>query len=75
EIDLANESLCTFLRKAPLKQLTFSRILHEQWSYFKIQTEDLDCENLMMLLQKVEQKDIGRERKKHIKFLQDSEKV
>ncbi|CAG8761580.1 25265_t:CDS:2 [Racocetra persica] len=74
EIDLANESLCNFLRKAPLKRLTFSRILHEQWSYFKIQTEDLDCENLKMLLQKVEQENIGRERKKHIKLLQDNEK-
>ncbi|RIB21551.1 hypothetical protein C2G38_2176286 [Gigaspora rosea] len=51
-----------------------SATLHKQWSYFKIQTEDLDCENLIMLLQKVEQENIGRERKKYIKLLQDSEK-
>ncbi|CAG8703183.1 34095_t:CDS:2 [Gigaspora margarita] len=39
------------------------------------ESENLDYENLMMLLQKVEQENIGHECKKHIKLLQDSEKI
>ncbi len=46
---LSSEPMYKFLSKTPLKQLTFSRILHEYWRHFKIQTEDLDCESLIIV--------------------------
>ena len=72
---LSSKLIYKFLNKTPLKQLTFSRILHEYWRYFKIQTEDSDCEFLIILLQKMDESDIDDEHKQCIKSLQDSIKV
>ena len=58
---LSSEPMYKFLSKTSLKQLTFFRILHEYWKYFKIQTEDLDCESLIILLQKMDESDINNE--------------
>ena len=72
---LSSEPMYKFLSKTPLKQLTFSRILYEYWRHFKIQTEDLNCESLIILLQKMDESDIDDERKQCIKSLQDPTKV
>ena len=72
---LSSESIYKFLSKISLKQLTFSKILHEYWRYFKIQTEDSDCKSLIILLQKMDESDIDDERKQRIKSLQDPTKV
>ncbi len=58
---LSNELIYKFLSKIPLKQFTFSRILYEYWRHFKIQTKDLNCESLIILLQKMDKSDIDNE--------------
>ena len=72
---LSNELIYKFLSKIPLKQLTFSKIFHKYWRHFKIQTEDSDCESLIILLQKMDESDIDDKCKQHIKSLQDLTKV
>ncbi len=72
---LLSKPMYKFLSKTPLKLLTFSRILHEYWRHFKIQTEDSDCESLIILLQKMNKSDIDDERKQCIKSLQDLTKI
>ncbi len=72
---LSSEPIYKFLSKTPLKQLTFSRILHKYWKHFKIQTEDSDCKSLIILLQKMDESNIDNECKQCIKSLQDLTKV
>ncbi|CAJ0927376.1 12531_t:CDS:2, partial [Entrophospora sp. SA101] len=46
-----------------------------QWSLFKIQTEDADCEYLERLLIKIESEDITDDRKKHLKSLRENKLI
>ncbi|CAG8468963.1 45596_t:CDS:1, partial [Gigaspora margarita] len=50
-------------------------MFHQQWSLFKIQTEETDFECLKNLLRKVgDEDDITNDRKIHLKLLQDDNK-
>ncbi|KAF0554781.1 hypothetical protein F8M41_018688 [Gigaspora margarita] len=51
-------------------------MFHQQWSLFKIQTEETDFECLKNLLRKVgDEDDITNDRKIHLKLLQDDNKI
>ncbi|CAJ0746268.1 8432_t:CDS:2, partial [Entrophospora sp. SA101] len=67
--------LLDFLRNESLDQITISRIFYQQWSLFKIQTEDADCEYLERLLIKIESEDITDDRKKHLKSLRENKLI
>nr|CAG8610088.1 15868_t:CDS:2 [Entrophospora candida] len=67
--------LLDFLRNESLDQITISRIFYQQWSLFKIQTEDADCEYLERLLIKIESEDIADDRKKHLKSLRENKLI
>ena len=67
--------LCNFLRTSSLDKITTSNVITQQWNCFKIQTEQEDFNCLMKILKEMESEIIDKERKQHLKSLQNISQV
>ncbi|CAG8612566.1 8300_t:CDS:2, partial [Racocetra persica] len=67
-------SLQIFLKDEPLDQITISRLLHKLWSDYGMQTEEIDRECLIKVLEDATAKSNDEERKHHLESLQDINK-
>ncbi len=68
-------SLYKFLKNASLDKITISNIITQQWECFKIQTEEEDIECIMEIIKKIDDEIVDKERKRHLKSLQNIDKV
>ena len=68
-------SLYKFLKNASLDKITISNIITQQWECFKIQTEEEDIECIMEIIKKIDDEIDDKERKRHLKSLQNIDKV
>ncbi|CAG8776198.1 22236_t:CDS:1, partial [Dentiscutata erythropus] len=67
-------SLYEFLKTEPSENITISRVLHEMWRLYGLQTEDNDCNRLHLILEKVWLEIVEEKCKFCLKQLQDIEK-
>ncbi|CAG8813296.1 32985_t:CDS:2, partial [Racocetra persica] len=71
----SNEILRNFLKNEPLEQLSISRIIHELWRVFGMETVKLDCERIINMLEDMLDKDISGDRKSHLQELKNIDKI
>ena len=50
-------------------------LITQQWECFKIQTEEEDIECIMEIIKKIDDEIVDKERKRHLKSLQNIDKV
>ncbi|RIB17146.1 hypothetical protein C2G38_2188132 [Gigaspora rosea] len=68
-------SLHTFLKTEPHEQITISRALHKLWADNGIETEEIDCANLMSIVDEIKKETNDGERKRCLESLQEINKM
>src|SRR6185369_7630696 len=63
--------LWNFLRTSSLDKITTSNVITQLWNCFKTQTEQEDFDSIMKILKETESEIIDKERKQHLKSLQN----
>lgn len=64
-----------FLKNEPLDQITISRVLHKYWKDCGVNTEEVDCRQVMEVLEDLAEKSTDESRNQHLLTLLDMEKV